>query len=249
MRLSPWISRIALTVLGACGASASFGQSAAIGPEPLFGTSSLIRYHVGYGEFEPENSTDTYVLTVTSTGVGRSTNLTSASFDAHPHLPSGAHLKSLTVYYCDTSATQHIAFNFLTCDLFGAQCNNLGSVSSSPPVSGPCGSSTVDLTPGNSTVENASGQLILTAFLPAAGAANVLLGADVGYTLQVSPAPAAATFSDVPTTSPQFRFVEALVAAGITAGCGGGNYCPAAPVTRGQMAVFLATALGLHFPD
>jgi hypothetical protein len=26
-------------------------------------------------------------------------------------------------------------------------------------------------------------------------------------------------------------------------------YCPDQPVTRGQMAVFLAKALGLHFPN
>lgn len=69
------------------------------------------------------------------------------------------------------------------------------------------------------------------------------------YHLQVSPAPATATFGDVPTTSPQFRFVEALSAAGITAGCGSGNFCPDLPVTRGQMAVFLTSALGLNFPD
>jgi hypothetical protein len=51
----------------------------------------------------------------------------------------------------------------------------------------------------------------------------------------------------VPTTHPFFQFVEALVASGITAGCGGGNYCPDAALTRGQMAVFLSKALGLHF--
>jgi hypothetical protein len=67
------------------------------------------------------------------------------------------------------------------------------------------------------------------------------------YSLQVSPAPATATFGDVPTSHPFFQFVEALVASGITAGCGGGNYCPDAPLTRGQMAVFLSKALGLHF--
>jgi hypothetical protein len=68
------------------------------------------------------------------------------------------------------------------------------------------------------------------------------------YRLQVSPAPAVATFpGDVPTTHPFFRFVEALAATGITGGCGAGLYCPDAAVTRGQMAVFLATALGLHF--
>jgi hypothetical protein len=70
----------------------------------------------------------------------------------------------------------------------------------------------------------------------------------IAWHRQVSPAPASATFGDVPVGHPQFQFVEALFAAGITAGCGGGNYCPDAPLTRGQMAVFLAAALGLHWP-
>jgi hypothetical protein len=68
------------------------------------------------------------------------------------------------------------------------------------------------------------------------------------WTRQVSTAPAVASFSDVPTTHPQFRFIEALVDAGITGGCGAGVYCPDAPLTRGQMAVFLSVALGLNFP-
>ena len=70
----------------------------------------------------------------------------------------------------------------------------------------------------------------------------------VRYRLQVSAAPGMATFTDVPLGHPQRQFIEALVAAGITGGCGGGNYCPDNPVTRGQMAVFLAAALGLHWP-
>jgi len=69
------------------------------------------------------------------------------------------------------------------------------------------------------------------------------------YMLQVSPAPGTATFGDVPTDHPFFQFVEALAASGITAGCGSGNYCPDQPLTRGQMAVFLSKALGLHFPN
>jgi hypothetical protein len=57
-----------------------------------------------------------------------------------------------------------------------------------------------------------------------------------------------ATFpNDVPTTHPFFRFIEALAASGITAGCSADSYCPDNPVTRGEMAVFLAAALGLHF--
>jgi hypothetical protein len=64
---------------------------------------------------------------------------------------------------------------------------------------------------------------------------------------QVSPAPGAATFGDVPIGHPFFQFVEALSASGITAGCGGGNFCPDDPLTRGQMAVFLSAALGLYW--
>ena len=64
----------------------------------------------------------------------------------------------------------------------------------------------------------------------------------------VSPAPATATFPDVPTDHPFFQFVEALYAAGITAGYGNGNFGVNDPISRGQMAVFLAKALGLHWP-
>jgi hypothetical protein len=64
----------------------------------------------------------------------------------------------------------------------------------------------------------------------------------------VSPAPVFPDFNDVPTTHPFFQFIEALYASGITAGCGSGNYCPDAPLTRGQMAVFLSKALGLQWP-
>jgi hypothetical protein len=40
-------------------------------------------------------------------------------------------------------------------------------------------------------------------------------------------------------------WIEALAAEGVTGGCGGGNYCPANAVTRGQMAVFLTKAFGI----
>lgn len=64
---------------------------------------------------------------------------------------------------------------------------------------------------------------------------------------QVSQPPAVATFSDVPTSHPYFRHIEALADSRITAGCGNGQFCPDRPLTRGEMAVFLAEALGLNF--
>ena len=41
------------------------------------------------------------------------------------------------------------------------------------------------------------------------------------------------------------REIEQLAAENITAGCGGNNYCPNDPITRGQMAVFLTKTFGL----
>jgi len=65
----------------------------------------------------------------------------------------------------------------------------------------------------------------------------------------ISAAPANPTFADVPPSDTGFQYIEALVAAGITAGCGGSNYCPDATLTRRQMAVFLSKALGLYWSD
>jgi hypothetical protein len=53
-------------------------------------------------------------------------------------------------------------------------------------------------------------------------------------------------FTDVPCASPFSKWINELAnpARAITSGCGGGNYCPADPVTREQMAVFLLRTEG-----
>ena len=73
-------------------------------------------------------------------------------------------------------------------------------------------------------------------------------GVKVSYRRQVSVPPATATFSDVTPGMNFFPYVEALAAAGITGGIGDGSYGLNDYVTRGQMAAFLARALGLHHP-
>jgi hypothetical protein len=52
-------------------------------------------------------------------------------------------------------------------------------------------------------------------------------------------------FNDVPETSPFCRWVEELARRAVVTGCGGGDYCPAAPVTREQMGVFISATFGL----
>jgi hypothetical protein len=51
-----------------------------------------------------------------------------------------------------------------------------------------------------------------------------------------------ADFLDVPPAYQFYSFVTKLVSNAITVGCGGGDYCPTANVTRAQMAVFLLKA-------
>jgi len=50
------------------------------------------------------------------------------------------------------------------------------------------------------------------------------------------------SFTDVPSTSPFYRFIEILFHRGITAGCGAATYCPFNPTIREAMAVFVLVA-------
>ena len=57
-----------------------------------------------------------------------------------------------------------------------------------------------------------------------------------------APPPCTGVFADVPCPSTFANWIEAMAAEGITGGCGGGNFCPANPVRRDQMAAFLLRA-------
>jgi hypothetical protein len=60
------------------------------------------------------------------------------------------------------------------------------------------------------------------------------------------PACVTATFTDVPCSSNFAPWIYELVARGITAGCGGGNYCPTLAANRGQMATFVVKTFSLQ---
>ncbi|MFU8804877.1 MAG: S-layer homology domain-containing protein, partial [Bradymonadaceae bacterium] len=62
--------------------------------------------------------------------------------------------------------------------------------------------------------------------------------------LNTSNPPARATFSDVPTNSTFYKYVEAAAKAGITQGCGNGKFCPKDNVTRAQSASLIRRAAG-----
>jgi hypothetical protein len=66
-----------------------------------------------------------------------------------------------------------------------------------------------------------------------------------GLSIFNPPVPPAQRFPDVPPTNIFYNFIEEMAVRQITLGCGGGNYCPALVVTRGQMAAFLVRAFNL----
>ena len=168
---------------------------------------------------------------------------TTAELIAGVRLPAGASITGLEVAGCDNSTIDSISAGLFDCLDPDATCPALVSVNTSGAPG--CGYFAVTTT-GVPNVNNLSSSYVLRVAL---GNSQTLRSVRVFYRRPVSPAPAVATFSDVPTTDPRFRFVEALARAGITGGCGAGAFCPDAPVTRGQMAVFLSVALGLYWPN
>jgi subtilisin family serine protease len=74
-----------------------------------------------------------------------------------------------------------------------------------------------------------------------AAAAVFLLRGKHG-TSYTPPAASGTVFDDVPPGAFLGSWIEQLAAEGITGGCGGGNFCPGSPVTRGEMSAFLRRA-------
>ena len=218
---------------------------------PLYGTTTVVWQKLTAPEFDPDTSSTTYTSTWVPESAGYHYRRWVTGGYPHvlasPHLPSGANVTSIKFAYCDTNASaNHLAINLYDCDAFG-DCN------ATPVFSFDSGSFAVcpatDAYSGffSYTVDNVGHQLLIDVKFPATDGSLQLASVALGYTLQVSPAPGSPTFNDVPVSDPGFQYIEALVSSGITAGCGGGNYCPDNPLTRRQMAVFLSKALGLNW--
>ena len=161
-------------------------------------------------------------------------------------LPAGAQLIGIELDAIDTNASGQVAALLERCAIGAVSCTTLTSVATGGPAMPGSVQLRADLS-SPPTVDNAGFTYKSRVDISGGTPATSFGGVRVFYRLQVSPAPAVATFTDVPVSHPFFRFVQALADAGITSGCGSGNFCPDAPLTRGQMAVFLAIGLGLHF--
>jgi hypothetical protein len=221
-------------------------QAAPSTPE-AYGVSALNVYSVSGTSMVPEYSFMEYAA---DSGDRRITLNGTGTFVASVVIPSGAFVTGIQLEACDTNAAAEVYLALRRCPTAGgaASCTTIASVTTGTVATFQCGlylSTTSIVTP---TIDHDNFRYDLWAVLTSS--TGISLGAArISWRRQVSPAPAFASFADVPVGHPFHRFVQALFASGITGGCGGGNYCPDAPLTRGQMAVFLAGALGLHWPN
>ena len=198
---------------------------------------------IGSADFAPSNSLTGYAYDGTalySTSPG-------GYFHAAVHVPSGALLEYIYLDYCALVIGGDVWAWLRSCDHDDPwSCTQLAFVTSI--TQSVCTAAYQDLSPSNYTVNNNTKDLYVEVQTKGGYLDSSFTGVSIYYQLQVSPAPATATFADVPTNYIYFRAIEALASAGITSGCGGGNFCPNQAVTRGEMAKFLAVALGLAWP-
>jgi hypothetical protein len=164
-------------------------------------------------------------------------------------LPNGAAIEELEIEGCDGSNPGQIVAELKRAGAPGLNEVLLATANTGAAAIPGCGLFEVPVTPVANVNNGASKYWVEVNMAPGDGSVRIA-AVRVRYRLQVSAAPGVATFpNDVPTSHPYFRFIEALAASGITAGCAPNSYCPDDPISRGQMAVFLSAALGLHFPN
>ncbi|MFY9550904.1 MAG: S-layer homology domain-containing protein [Thermoanaerobaculia bacterium] len=217
---------------------------------PTGGTTGIYYRTLGYTEFFPLESSVGYGSSTTVNDGRYATSGGSAGdgrLRATLNLPSGALLKTIEFDFCANHPTGGIGLQRVVEDKSGAGNVTIPIMAVVGPVG--CMNIVANVAYLNLVIDNNASRIMLqvVTLLGAFDGSATFSGVVVGYELQVSPAPATPTFNDVPTGDPGFQYIEALAASGITAGCGGGNYCPDSSVTRRQMAVFLAKALGLFF--
>ena len=220
------------------------GRLAAQQSLPTYGVNSTSVAVVSAWEMQPGYSE---TMSDVSSANGYRYLTESGTFYSVVHMPQGARILSIELDACDTTPIGQLTSALYRMDSAGF--TPLASVSTGTNQMPGCSRFAEDVTQGPNTVDNYAYQYLFLSNHTGMPGTTSIGAVRVFYQLQVSPAPAVATFNDVPTSDPGFQYIEALVASGITAGCGGGNFCPDATLTRRQMAVFLAKALGLHWNE
>ena len=242
-------NRVAVSIflMGLITAAASGQQTQSTRRANQYGTAGDSLYRIGPLEFMPLDNNAQFFDYFEGTTMTLSRALLGSPLVGMPHLPSGALVTGVEFDFCDNTTFFDLTMTAYTAASDGTGTTAIGSVTSNGASSG-CGSNFVDLSSQNFTLDNGLNEIFFVVSSPDVGGETTVSGAIVHYRLQVSPAPLTPTFDDVPTSDFGFQFVEAFAAAGITVGCTETSYCPDRTVTRREMAIFFAKALGLQFP-
>ena len=233
------VSRVAALILVAGGAALASETATAVIPT----TPGLTYKMYDSGHFSRFNSDTQFAYILGGLTVTAGTPAFGQTLD----LPGGAAVEEITLFFVD-NGPETISFSFTSVPADAIAGTLHGGTDTTGIQTDGILSATISGSP-LTTIDNSQRLYRIEMDLPAGGSSEYRLHAlRVGYRLQVSLPPATPTFNDVPVSDSAFQFIEALAASGITAGCGGGNFCPDATLTRRQMAVFLAKGLGLSFP-
>ena len=210
-----------------------------------FGTTDLTTHRIHAYAFTGFSPFDTAHVLMNFSGARSCSSTSGCVFGAAVSLPTGARLEGFALEACNATVGGVIQARFRRV------ANNQGHVSDVAVILDATACQIYSVFPPPHTIDNNNNSYFVEIFMKGDAVSDTTRFQSVlfYYRLQVTPAPAVATFNDVPTTHPFFPFIEALMAAGITTGCGDAPplFCPDGLVTRKQMAAFLARALGLHW--
>lgn len=230
-----------VTVFALVEARALGQQQGPSAPTPAnWGTAGISVHTLGSFAFQPIDGTAVYAGDIDA---GRYIVSGGSCWAAPVLLPTGALIDHMEIAGCDNSDTSDLVADFVYC-VDGTSCPSTYPITTT----GAPGCRRFSSLRQPLGVDNGNWTYYVKVCTPG-GSDTTFTSVRLYFQLQVSPAPGTPTFLDVPTDNPFYQYVQALVAAGLTAGCGGGNYCPDSPVTRGQLALFLAKALGLYWTD
>ena len=221
-------------------------QSAAPMPR-TYGTQDLVAHTISAWAFSPRSVGDAAAVGVTGL-LSRYCVGGPCSYIAPLSLPEGAQVEGVELNACDTSPSAEVAAVFWR-KIFPSTLVPLATVATGDTDMLGCRRYSLALATPRVIDTALETYIVQVDISGTAGSGAQFSEVRVYYRLRVSPAPAVATFDDVSTSHPFFQVIEALVAAGITSGCSAAPplFCPDDPVTRKQIAAFLARALGLHF--
>ena len=191
-----------------------------------FGTTRVSYAVVDASELNPIESSVHYTYAGDAYSLRYGTNTPFRYFSAPLHLPSGVKFGYSDVYGKSVYLGGRRIIKKKNCGKDGQDCTpQLGPASCGDDVATLCSGNVEtnglfqshdDLTGNGIVIDNAGHGYRVTAGTSTTDGSTAFGQIIVGYVLQVSPAPPAATFGDVPMTHPFFRYVEALAASGVS---------------------------------